>query len=87
MFSFVVRQEEKSLREVYGKVYDEYCARVPRFLPRFSEWRGVATVEVDPARVARTFIDACVFLLAIPLAELLEYLQETGVIAVLFRLP
>ena len=87
VFELVVLQEEKSLKAVYGAAYNEYCARVPRFLPRWSQWRGVATIEVDPARVTRTFIDACVFLLAIPLAEALEYLQDHGMVAVLVRLP
>lgn len=30
----VVWMEEKELRARFGKVYDEYCARVPRILPR-----------------------------------------------------
>jgi protein-S-isoprenylcysteine O-methyltransferase Ste14 len=87
VFDLVVREEEKSLEEVYGRPYREYCARVPRFLPRFSQWQGVSTIEIDMRRVTRTFVDACVFLLAIPLAEVLEYFQDTGAITVLFRLP
>jgi hypothetical protein len=87
VFELVVAQEERSLKEVYGQVYNDYLSRVPRFLPRWSQWRGVATIEIDPQRVTRTFLDACVFLLAIPLAEGLEYLQDTGAISVLFRLP
>lgn len=33
----VSRIEEKELRERYGREHEEYCARVPRFIPR---WRG-----------------------------------------------
>jgi protein-S-isoprenylcysteine O-methyltransferase Ste14 len=87
VFELVVTQEEKSLKAVYGQVYSDYLSRVPRFLPRWSQWHGVATLEVDPQRVTRTFLDACVFLLAIPLAEVVEYLQDTGAISVLFRVP
>jgi len=32
----IVRVEERELRDRFGAQYDEYCARVPRFLPRWS---------------------------------------------------
>lgn len=31
---FVVRLEERELRERFGTAYDEYCRRVPRFVPK-----------------------------------------------------
>jgi len=31
---FVVRLEEKELRQRFGAAYDDYCRRVPRFIPR-----------------------------------------------------
>ena len=33
---FVVRREEPATRHRLGAAYDDYCARVPRWLPRFS---------------------------------------------------
>jgi protein-S-isoprenylcysteine O-methyltransferase Ste14 len=33
---FVLRREEPATRRRLGPVYDEYCARVPRWIPRFS---------------------------------------------------
>jgi hypothetical protein len=37
--------------------------------------------------VKRTFLDACMFIAAIPLAEALDVLHELGWLRVLFRLP
>jgi protein-S-isoprenylcysteine O-methyltransferase Ste14 len=31
----VVSLEERELRQRFGQAYDEYCARTPRFIPRF----------------------------------------------------
>jgi protein-S-isoprenylcysteine O-methyltransferase Ste14 len=87
VFDLVAREEEKSLEAGYGRAYLEYCERVPRFTPRLSQWRGIPTIEINLQRVTRTFIDACVFLVAIPIAETIEYFQDTGVLTVLFRLP
>lgn len=35
MLYLVVRFEERELRERFGAEYEAYCARVPRFIPRF----------------------------------------------------
>lgn len=87
VFYTVVRQEEQVLMDRYGDAYREYLARVPRFLPNPSLWRDEPTLTIRPPRVLMTFADALVFLLAVPLAELFEHLQETGVIPILLRLP
>ena len=36
---FVLVQEEPTLRRKMGKAYEEYCARVPRWIPRMSARR------------------------------------------------
>ncbi|MFK8254101.1 methyltransferase family protein [Ancylobacter terrae] len=87
VFYVVVRKEERFLAETFGQTYLDYVARVPRFLPKFSLWRNVATLEIRPPLVARTFLDACVFLAALPIAEGIEYLQSTGVLPVWWVVP
>lgn len=87
VFYGVVLQEEQVLADRYGQTYRDYLARVPRFVPKPSLWHDEPTLTIRPPRVLMTFADALVFLLAVPLAELFEHLQETGVIPVLLRLP
>ena len=36
MLRLIVPLEERELRQRFGKAYDEYCARTPRFIPSFS---------------------------------------------------
>lgn len=87
VFYTVVRQEEQVLTDRYGAAYRDYLARVPRFLPDPKLWHDEPTLTIRPPRVLMTFADALVFLLAVPLAELFEHLQDTGAIPVLLRLP
>jgi hypothetical protein len=87
VFYLVVVQEEQVLAERYGDAYRDYRARVPRFIPKLSLWQDEPTLTIRPPRVLTTFADALVFLLAVPVAEFFEYLQETGMIRVLLKLP
>jgi protein-S-isoprenylcysteine O-methyltransferase Ste14 len=34
-FAFVLLYDEPTLRGKFGKEYEDYCARVPRWIPRF----------------------------------------------------
>ncbi|MCC6947882.1 MAG: isoprenylcysteine carboxylmethyltransferase family protein [Bradyrhizobiaceae bacterium] len=87
VFYLVVLKEERVLTVKFGNAYRQYLAQVPRFFPRFSLWRDVALIEVKPRDVLRTFVDASVFLIAIPIVEGFEYLHEIGALPVFFHLP
>jgi hypothetical protein len=64
-----------------------YCARTPRFLPRPSLWRETAaTYEFTSASLWRTLRDGSVFLLAVPLTEIVEELHEIGYLPAIFSL-
>ncbi len=85
--TLVVIQEERLLLAAHEDDFLDYAARVPRFLPRMSGWKNVELNDVRPRAVMTTFLDACILLAAIPLAEICEHFQRTGVIPVLLRLP
>lgn len=35
---FVALYEEPTLRRAFGSEYDEFCANVPRWIPRLTPW-------------------------------------------------
>jgi protein-S-isoprenylcysteine O-methyltransferase Ste14 len=37
---FVCLYEEPTLRRTFGAEYEEFCASVPRWVPRLRPWRG-----------------------------------------------
>jgi protein-S-isoprenylcysteine O-methyltransferase Ste14 len=75
--------EERWMLSWHGKVYESYMARVPRFWPRLSSWRG-GDFRVRKTRVViMTFLDGCLFLTSIPIAGLLHYLHQHNYIPTL----
>lgn len=87
VFHFTIAREEAWLRTAFGCAYDAYAARTPRYGPDFGKWRDSETIEVRPRFFLTTLRDGLVFLLAVPLFESLEQLQQSGLLAVLARLP
>lgn len=37
---FVLLYKEPTLRRTFGSEYDQFCANIPRWLPRLRPWRG-----------------------------------------------
>jgi protein-S-isoprenylcysteine O-methyltransferase Ste14 len=86
VFRFVVVQEERLLAKRYGAAFEAYIARVPRFLPNLRLWGDTPTLTVIPPKMIRTFADATILLLSVPIAESCERLQQMGVLPVLFHI-
>jgi protein-S-isoprenylcysteine O-methyltransferase Ste14 len=42
---FVLLYEEPTLRQSFGREYEEYCANVRRWIPRLRPWRGLVRPE------------------------------------------
>ena len=87
VFVLVTRQEEHFLRAAFPTEYPAYAERVPRLLPRLSLWEDADQLIVIPRLVRRTFLDASLFLLAVPLVALKALLRDLGWLPTLLLLP
>ena len=85
-FLIVIKREEEFLGGTFGKPYADYCARVPRFFPKFSLFKDEDAIEVSLRRVYSTLLDGLVFFAALPLFALVEYLHNSGQLPVLLQL-
>ena len=87
VFRWTARREEAAILAAFPQDYPRYFARVPRFLPNFRLWSAPATIVVQPRTVVTTFLDALIFLAAIPVAETFDYLHGSGIVPVYLTIP
>ena len=86
-FHLVILREEKFLSTNLGADYSAYMAAVPRFFPKPSLYREGDTGGFKPSRLLVTLLDGLVFLVAMPLFEIIDAAQVSGTLPVLFRMP
>jgi len=87
IFLPVILAEERLLAGRFGSEYAKYRMRVPRFGPKLSLWQDMETVPARPRLVARTAAEGMLLLLAIPICESVEWLQDAGYFAALLFVP
>jgi protein-S-isoprenylcysteine O-methyltransferase Ste14 len=82
ILSITAKKEEAFLRHKFGPTYDAYAAVVPMILPRLSGFRSEASIVVSVSHLRQNLMDALVFLLFIPLAELLREVAHLPVLPI-----
>lgn len=80
ILTVTARKEEAYLRATFGSDYDDFAARVPLILPNPTLFRTEAEVTFSVRHLRRNLMDALVFLSFIPLAELMEWIKEIGLV-------
>ncbi len=83
----VIQREEEFLRLRFGQAFSDYCARTPRFFPRFEGLREPEQYTVNPRLFRRTMGDVLWFIWLVGAIELVEALHEFGFIVPLTTLP
>ena len=49
-YTLLARKEERKMLEQFGDLYRAYQRRVPRFIPRWGQWRNVVTMRSSTPR-------------------------------------
>lgn len=86
-FHIVILREERYLKEVLGAPYEAYLAKVPRFFPNLRLYQEGDTGSFKPRLLLNTLLDGLVFLVALPAFELIDGMQQSGMLPVWFTLP
>ncbi|HET7535249.1 MAG TPA: isoprenylcysteine carboxylmethyltransferase family protein [Candidatus Didemnitutus sp.] len=78
-YALVIRAEEKRLSALFGSAFTDYCAKVPRFWPKFGRPKMDDRNLALPSRLfMRTMMEVFWFLAAIVFIEGIEAAKEAG---------
>ncbi len=80
IYDRLIKREEVFLKEEFGKEYDAYITSTPRLFPKFSNYSVSDDTILYPKMLSRSFSDAIWWFAFFPIIELLEYLQESGIV-------
>lgn len=78
LYQALIKREECFLEETFGQSYRDYKQAVPRFWPKFSNYRSPETMEVAPKLLFQAARDALLWFLPFALFELVEAAQAVN---------
>jgi len=86
-YPFVILAEEKRLIDVHKEEFIEYMKKTPRFIPRLSLLHEPELYNVNARLYRRSFFGAVLFILFFMILQIIEWLHDTGILPVFFRIP
>lgn len=86
-YPFTILVEERKMINKFGDAYLEYMKRTPRFIPKLSLYKESELYEVKAADFVRNFVSGMWFIWIFILMDLIEKLQDLGILPVFFRIP
>lgn len=85
-YPLLMDHEEKSLSKIFGKEFQSYFQRTPKFFPKFSLFNTPEECNVGIKVFTRALIRSFFFIWMIGLLELIEGIQQSGIVPALFSL-
>lgn len=83
-YPYVIRFEEKKLRELHGREYEDYFRTVPQFWPKWSLLTEPQEYSVNPKTFKKHIFSALWFIWLIGILEMLETFHEIKLFPTLF---
>ena len=80
----LIKREEVFLHDKFGTAYEEYAQNTYALIPRFVRYSTPETMEFNPKYLTKALLDSVWWLSALPIIELVEYLQAQNILPVLF---
>jgi len=81
----VVLAEEEHLLELFGRQYEDYKRKVPRFWFRISNFHTPEYISVSPRSIYRVTMESTMVLMIPVIEDLLEILHDKNILPVLWH--
>jgi len=83
----VVLDEETSLKAIYGKAFENYIAKTPRWIPNFKHFNEIEEYPVKPRIFIKAMLESMWFLLFYMILQLIEEFHHMGILPVFMTIP
>jgi hypothetical protein len=74
-YLLVIKFEEERLLKLFGKEYEQYCAKVRRFIPGFRNYRSRERIEINPHHVFKKIAKGMWFFWLFTALEIIKALK------------
>lgn len=85
-YPFTIRDEERKLRKIHNKDFDDYVNSTPRFFPSLGLLKEPQEYIVKPKKFRKGLFDALWFVWLAGILELIEALHESHILPVFLKL-
>ena len=85
-YPFMIRAEERKLRKVHNKDFDDYVDSTPRFFPSLGSLEEPQEYAVKPKAFRKGLFDALWFVWLVGILELIEAFHEYKILPILLKL-
>ena len=85
-YPFLIKAEERKLRNIHGKQFDDYIDSTPRFFPSFVLLKEPQEYTVKPQAFRKGLFDALWFVWLVGILELIEAFHEFEILPIFLRL-
>ena len=82
-----VRSEENKLRALFGTTFDDYCKKVPKFIPGKLKITNPLTISISPMLFSKAVIESSMIMSIFVVAHAIEWLHVHNILPVLIHLP
>jgi len=83
----VVDEEESKLKARYGKTFEAYAKKTPRWIPDFKHYNDIEEYPVKPRIFIKAMLESMWFLLFYMILQVIENLHHMGILPVFLTIP
>jgi protein-S-isoprenylcysteine O-methyltransferase Ste14 len=83
----VVDEEESNLKAIYGKMFEDYIKKTPRWIPDFKHFYELEEYTVKPRIFVKAMLESMWFLLFFLILQVIENLHHMGILPVFLKIP